>query len=172
MLLLAHDYNAEAATCFSQAENRDSKNPDWPCYHGIALAATQTEEAVAKFLRAAELNGAESDVLLLRLVDALLALDRLDEAEIQLSGIAKTHPTNARMQLGFGRLALRGSQPKDSVPYLERASADARTRKAALGLLAQARQMLGEGMPPPFCNVIPQPRRTTSRGRTRCGRGS
>lgn len=144
MLLLAHDYKEQAAICFTQAELLDAKDPDWPCYHGIALAATETEEAVTKFQQAAELNGPESNVVRLRLVDALLALDRLDEAETQLSLAAKTQPANARVQLDFGRLAMRRGQSKESVPFLERARADPRARKAALGLLAQAHQMLGE----------------------------
>ena len=145
MLLLAHDYKAQAATCFAQAEVLEPTLPDWPYYHGIALADVQTEKAVTKFQRAAELNSAEADVLRLRLADALLALDRLDEAEAQFSRVAKTDASNARAQLGLGRAALRRGQPKECVPFLERARADPRTRKAALGLLAQARQMLGEG---------------------------
>ena len=145
MLLLAHDYKVQAATSFAQAELLEPKQPNWPYYDGIALADIQTEIAVTKFQRAAELKGAEADVLRLRLADALLALDRLDEAQAQFSRVATTDPANARAQLGLGRVALRRGQAKECVSYLEQARADPRTRKAALGLLAQARQMLGEG---------------------------
>jgi tetratricopeptide (TPR) repeat protein len=145
MLLLAHEYNDQAATCFAQAEGLDSRQADWPCYQGIALAATQPEEAVKKLQRATELKGGEADVLRLRLADALVGLDRLEEAESQFSQVARTDSANVRAQLGLGRVALRRGQAKESVPYLEKARQDPRTRKAALGLLARARQMLGEG---------------------------
>lgn len=146
MLLLAHDYKAQAGMSFARAEAIDATNAEWPYLLGITMVDVQTELAVVKFQRAVELKGAEAgvDAMRLRWAEGLLALDRLDEAQAQFARVATAGAANARAQLGMGRVEMRRGDATKSLPYLEQARADPRTRKAALGLLAQAQQMLGQ----------------------------
>src|SRR5207248_7257851 len=55
----------------------------------------------------------------------------------------QTHPDNARAVLGLGRAAYERGELSEAVSYLQRATADGHTRKAARTLLAQAYERLG-----------------------------
>jgi tetratricopeptide (TPR) repeat protein len=102
------------------------------------------EAAVQKFERAVELGGDTPDTLRLRLGEALLGQDRLDEAEQQFQRVVQLHPANARAHLGLARLAIRRGDPEQSRVHLEHSLGDPHAQKASRLLLVEVQQRLGK----------------------------
>src|SRR5437879_6017209 len=67
MILSAHTFPSEANACFLQAEQLDPREPRWPYYQGTELCLNDSEVAIAKLQRAAELFGSAFDGARLRL---------------------------------------------------------------------------------------------------------
>src|SRR6516225_1663151 len=55
MIYFAHSYEAEAASCFVQAEKLDPKEARWHYLHGVLLTRTDMEAALREIERAADL---------------------------------------------------------------------------------------------------------------------
>jgi tetratricopeptide (TPR) repeat protein len=144
MVLLAHDFPAEATTCLAHAEQLDSREPRWPYYQGIALHKEEPDRAIPKLQRAVELFGEGPDAPRLLLAEVLYGQGRLDEAEAQFQRLLQYQKDNARAHLGLGRLGFRRGNLQESVVQLQRAGSDPRTRKASLTLLAEIHQRLGD----------------------------
>jgi tetratricopeptide (TPR) repeat protein len=144
MVLLAHDFPAEASTCLAHAEKLDPSEPRWPYYQGIALYKEEPDRAIPKLQRAVQLFGDGPDAPRLLLAEVLYAQGRLDEAEDQFQRLLQHQKDNARAHLGLGRLASRRGNLQDSVAQLQRAGTDPRTRKASLTSLAEIHQRLGD----------------------------
>jgi tetratricopeptide (TPR) repeat protein len=163
--LLAHDIHLPATTCLAQAERLDPANARWPYLQGIALAAADPpdpEAAIQKFQRAVELGGDAPDALRLRLGEALLGRDRLEEAEQQFQRVLQLHPGNARAHLSLARLAIRRGEAEKSRAHLDRALEDPHTRKAGRLLLTEVQQRLGmEPSPDAVREVARLPEDTT-----------
>jgi protein O-GlcNAc transferase len=146
-VLLAHGFYVPASTCLAQTERLDPTKVNWSYLQGIALITADPPDptaAIEQFQRAVELGGDVPDVLRLRLGEALLGQDRLEESEQQFQRVLKLNPANARAQLGLARLAVRRGDPETSRKYLERAVVDPHTRKAARLLLVEVQQRLGK----------------------------
>jgi tetratricopeptide (TPR) repeat protein len=145
MVLSAHEFVAEAMTCFVHAEQLDPREPRWLYYQGIGLSLAQgdQEAAIAKFQRAVERLGDGPDALRLRLGEALLRQGRLDEAEEQFRRVLHGKPDNARAHLDLARLAQERGDLKTSLAHLDRSKVDVHTRKASHELAAAIYQLLG-----------------------------
>jgi tetratricopeptide (TPR) repeat protein len=145
--LLAHDFHVPAGTCLAQAERLNPAEARWPYLHGIALASADPPDpgaALQDFQRAVDRDGEASRVLRLRLGEALLEQDRLEEAEQQFQRILHLDPANGRAHLGLARLAIRRGDPEKSRSHLERTLADPHAKKASRLLLAEVQQRLGK----------------------------
>jgi tetratricopeptide (TPR) repeat protein len=146
-VLLAHEFHFPANACLTQAERLDPAQPRWPFLRGVAMASADPPDpsgAIDAFRRAVELGGDSPDALRLRLAEALLAQDRLEEAEQQFGRVLELNPANGRAHLGLARLAIRRGQAEKSQSHLEHALADPHRRKAARLLWIEVQQRLGK----------------------------
>lgn len=137
MVLLAHNFEEAATTCFAAAQDLDPQTSSWPYYAGVALAISDPENALVQYARAAELAPEESWPKF-RWVELLMDLHRLEEADRIMQTIAGRYETQrlnydqVRLALLQGPEALRKLQP-DQLQSLQSGS----NRRACLELLAQ-----------------------------------
>ena len=80
-LLRSFEFRAEARRCFEVAARLDPKDPRWPCFLGVMLAAESPAEAVTRLQRSVALSGNEFEMPRLRLARLLAESGRADEAE-------------------------------------------------------------------------------------------
>jgi len=148
--LLAHGFHVPASACLAQAERLSPAEARWPYLQGIALAAADPPDpdaAMQNFQRAVDRGGDAPQALRLRLGEALLGQDRLEEAEQQFQRVLQLDAANARAHLGLARVAIRRGDPEKSRGHLERALADPHAKKASRLLLAEVQQRLGKELP-------------------------
>jgi tetratricopeptide (TPR) repeat protein len=144
MVHLAHGFRSQATPCLAQAERLDPREPRWPYFQALgALAGGDAERAVPKLEQALALGDDSSGSPRLRLAEALLSLDRLDEAENQFRHLLEKNPRHPRARLGLARLLYQRGDPRGSLAQVSFAQGDNRTQKAACQLLAQVHQQLG-----------------------------
>ena len=144
MVLSAHAYMTEAATCYDQAGRLDPTEPRWPYFHALAVRPQDTAAAVPLLRRAADLWGDRDDTARLLLVDLLLTQGRLDEAEAQLLRVFRRDPEQPHVNLGLGRLALERGDLTGSLTYLRRAGRSQSARKTSLTLQAEVHRRQGD----------------------------
>jgi tetratricopeptide (TPR) repeat protein len=144
MVLYAHHFLNEAAPCFGQAEKLDPSEPRWPYLEGGILQHTDTDAAIAKYRRAADLSSEGLDSPGLALGDLLLSLGRLDEAEREFTRLPELDESNARARLGLGRLAFFRGDYSASLAHLRQAAQDKHTCQAAHLLMAEVYQRKGD----------------------------
>ncbi len=150
-VLLAHDFHLPATTCLAQAERLNPTEVRWPYLQGIGLASADPPDpvvAIQKFQRAVELGGDTPGALRLRLGEALLGQDRLEEAEQEFQRVLQSDPANARAHLGLARLAIRRGDLEESRRQLDRALGDPHAKKASRLLLVEVQQRLGKELSP------------------------
>lgn len=144
VVLCAHAFFDEAAVCFQQAERLDSGNPRWTYLQAVSLEPTHPAEALVCLRRAV----AKLDVGLLapryRLVDLLLDQGHLEEAERELAVVRKQQEDHVRGKFLQARLALARRQWKEARTEALMCVDDARARKHATLLAAEASRQLGE----------------------------
>jgi tetratricopeptide (TPR) repeat protein len=149
MVFQANALLAEARACYARAEQLDPRGPRWPYHQGVILAGEDPSGAAAKLLRAVELAGsadhsAAADAARLRLVELLLELGRLDEAETHLRDLAGRNAASARALLNLGRLAMARGQADLARDHLLKALSGAPDLRSARVLLAAALLRLGD----------------------------
>jgi tetratricopeptide (TPR) repeat protein len=142
MVLFAHDYLAEGLLCLERAEHLDANDVRWPYYQGLILMRERPTEAAAPLERAAQRAGRDP-VAWLRLGEALLSQDRLEQAEPCFRRVLRADNDNPRAQLGLGIIARRRGELKDCIERLERAAASPLARRDARVALAEAHLQLG-----------------------------
>src|SRR5262245_52772424 len=76
LLLHAYEFPGLAAFCFTQAERLDPRDQRWPASLGNLLAPSDAEAAIRHWHQALERGGDRSNVLRLRLANALLEQGR------------------------------------------------------------------------------------------------
>jgi tetratricopeptide (TPR) repeat protein len=161
MVLLAHAYYREAASCFSQAERLDPRARRWPYYHGELLSHGDPDAAIPKLRRAIDLGGGDPAPRL-RLANLLLIQGQLDEAESEFRGVLEKDQDNPWAHLGLGQVANVRGRYVDSLPPLQRAVSHAATEKTARLLLGEVRQRLGDtaaaGRETQLAATLPPPR--------------
>lgn len=143
MVLLAHDVRAEARECFKHAAEFAPRDPRWPYFLGLAQLIDQPADAPSNLARAAQLFGEAETAPRLKLGDALLALGRLDEAEVAYRKVWHHNSNSAPAALGLGKIANARDRADEASQFLACATNDLSTRKAAHRLLVNVNQRLG-----------------------------
>jgi tetratricopeptide (TPR) repeat protein len=146
-VLLAHEFPAQAADCFAQAEALDALDPHWPCLRGEALVDENPDRALPHLRRAAELCGRQHPPLTtprLRLAEVLLAQGLLQEAEEQLRTVAGQEPGNPRLRCDLGLLAYQRNELTAADDALGPLTTTPYARQKAAACLAQVYQRLDQ----------------------------
>ena len=143
-ILTAFHYWKEALVCFAHAERLDPREPRWPYHQGVLLLLYNPNDAIPRLRRAVELCGDNNLAPRLRLSEALLSLDQLDEAEQEFHFLLKQDPTIGRVQLGLGRIALQRQEWQQAQSHLEAAAKDGSSARATAIALAELHQRRGE----------------------------
>jgi tetratricopeptide (TPR) repeat protein len=144
MTLLANGFNPEAAACLRHAEELDAGEVRWPYFQALAVRRTDPDTAIAKLQRALEIGNLKGDAPRLLLGELLLQRGRIEEATAQFRSVLEADSANARAHLGLGQAALQQDDVPASLSPLQQAVADPRTRKSALGFLAEASLRRGD----------------------------
>lgn len=143
MVLLAHGWYSPAHASFDQAERLEPREPRWPYFNSRALDNIDSDAALAKARRAAELAGDGQETVRLRYAERLLGLDRPDEAVQQFRLLLQKQPDHARAHLGLARREHLRGRLEQSLEHLNRSRLDVHTRKASYLLLATVEQERG-----------------------------
>jgi tetratricopeptide (TPR) repeat protein len=129
MVFLAHALPNEADVCFAEAARLDPGSPKWPYGRGVLLF---DRDPVPFLQRAADLADALPDYrapVRLRLAEALLERQRLDEAERLFRDVFQravgtgekgpAHDAHMRAALGLGMIALARGEEAEADDYLK-----------------------------------------------------
>jgi tetratricopeptide (TPR) repeat protein len=138
-VLLAHQFNQQAAQCFAQAEKLDGTQPRWPYYQGLIAAMEDGRLALPHLRRAAELADRHDPGVLaprLQLAEELVAQGQTEEAEAQYRAVAAKDPNNPRLLYHWGLLALGRDELKTALDCLSRLTNSPVARKKACAQLA------------------------------------
>ena len=136
------DFKVEARTCFSQAERLEPKEPRWPYFHGLLLQ-DESEAAIARLERAAQLCGDEPDTPRLRLAQLLAENGRFDQAERHFKELLRKRSDHAPALLGLARLSNARGRFEETANFLRPALEDVHTARSAYLLLANVQRRLG-----------------------------
>jgi tetratricopeptide (TPR) repeat protein len=121
LVLLAHDYEAEARVCLTRAQELDSKNPRWVYLNGRLLEVRDPAASLPLLRRAAGLAEQGDDLNVvprLFLAETLFRLGHSDEAAESFRRVLAERPNHPRAYLGLGQIAY---QQGDLVTALEQA---------------------------------------------------
>lgn len=143
MLLHIHGYEAEALVCYQHADDLNPAEFRWRYLSGIALRKSNLPRAVDHFQAALRRAPAEVPIHV-RLGEALLLLERHDEARHCFAAAARLDPGCAHALFGLARAALRDGRPADAIQLLERAAVLDGDHGAVFAALAQARHRVGD----------------------------
>jgi tetratricopeptide (TPR) repeat protein len=145
MVLLVHDFQAEAVVCLGQAERLDPREPRWPYYQALeALLRTDLQRARTKLERAVALSGDQFDGPRLVLAETLLGLEDLDEAQRQFLILIERNSRNSKASLGLARIAVKRGDLRGSLEPLSLIQSSPFARQAASELLAEVQQQLAD----------------------------
>jgi len=112
LVLLAHGFRAEAASCFEEAELLDADDYRWPYYRGMTVGVWDTDLALRSFERAAK-RAPDRPSVRLRLAEWYFDLRRLGDCEREASLALQVMPNSPRAQLIMARLCFeRGDLPR------------------------------------------------------------
>jgi tetratricopeptide (TPR) repeat protein len=134
-ILAAHRFLDPARRCFIQAERLQPNEARWPYFHGLTLAFSDNDGAIAQYQRAIQLGNNEPAIRL-RLAETLLGQGRLEEAEEQYRSLLKKTQFVPYSQLGLGRVAYQRGDLQAARTYLDQSVTDPATRKGSHSLLA------------------------------------
>lgn len=137
MVYQAHDFDAQAAICYSQAAAAAPTAPRWPYLEALALANADPTAALAAMRRAQRI-GAEGLAVDWHEGNLLFALDRPAEAATSFDRGLAHDATSAPLLAGKGRLALQAGDTDGAIAVLERAIASDTAWAESYVLLAQA----------------------------------
>lgn len=143
VLLRSFEFRAEARRCFHAAERLDPKDPRWPYFLGLMLAAASPEDAIAALQRSVALCGNEPELPRLRLARLLAESGRADEAERELRELLRTKAEFAPAVLALAHLVHARGDWTNAVALAQRCQADRRTARASASLLSSLYQRLG-----------------------------
>jgi len=145
---LANELEEESRVCFAQAERLDPANPRWPyLLAGPLLNQGEFDAALAYLHRAVQRCDAEGEgnqVPRLMLVETLLKLGRLDEAEDQLRPLLTQEQSSARAQFDAGLLATAREDWEMARGHFRRCLSHPAAQQKARLQLAAISQRLGD----------------------------
>jgi tetratricopeptide (TPR) repeat protein len=142
-VLWAHDFAPEAERCFRNAQRLDPSDFRWPYLLGVSRSATDADQALLHCRRAAELAPDRAHVQL-RLAEALLAANLLDDAEPVIDRALALAPDDPRAQLARAQLLLARGDLEGSRTWCERSVKGARNNRPGHLLLAQLSRRLND----------------------------
>ncbi len=143
MVLLAHQFRAEAVACLTRAEQLDPGDVRWPYYQALAVRRSDPEATIA-CLRRAVAAGPEHEGPRLLLAEMLLQRGQVDAAEALFRAVLDREPDNSRACLGLAQAAFERDDLAACRDRLHQAEDDPRTRKAARSFLAEVEQRCGD----------------------------
>jgi tetratricopeptide (TPR) repeat protein len=142
MILMAHDFLAEADQCFAEAARLNPKSPSWPYGRGL-IAQKRDPDHVLPFLRQALATAGNAwpeyqSAARLQLAEALLERQQRDEAERLFDEEWRRTPDNRnpRAALGLGMIALGRGDEDAAAKFLTVARSNPSARKTATAQLA------------------------------------
>lgn len=118
-VLLAHEFDSEAAECFESAASFNPQDVRWPYLLGIALRKYDAAAARKWLERAVELCGNRPAAPRLTLVELLIQQSELEEADRQLQEYLRSDRANPRARLAQARLAHLRGQSKECLEQLQ-----------------------------------------------------
>jgi tetratricopeptide (TPR) repeat protein len=143
LVLLAHEVRAPARACFAQAASLSPREPRWAYFLGLAQLVDNPMAAATNLARAVLLFPETESAPRLKLADTLVSLGRLDDAEAQYRQVWQHETNSARAGLGLGKVALAQNRPAKAAQFLDAATDNPSTRRAAYRLLLTLNQRLG-----------------------------
>jgi tetratricopeptide (TPR) repeat protein len=145
MLLAAHSFTAEALQCFERAEVLEPSHWRWPYLRCVAQERGDPSAALDALREAAVLAGDDEPLPRLLLVERLLEIGELDEAERHVQFALHNWPRHPRANLDAARLRMVRDDAEGAVALLhESPMDDTHTRRTAHQLAAQIHRMLGQ----------------------------
>src|SRR5207249_343165 len=117
LVLRAHGFDEVSNECFARAEERDARDARWPSLQGLYFLLHDSERALGYLERAAQIAPAEQTSVRLRLAEALLERDRLEEAEREMQAAQRLEPRNGRASFGLGLLSARRGNWEQAKAY-------------------------------------------------------
>jgi tetratricopeptide (TPR) repeat protein len=142
ILFYIHDFAVPARECLAEAERRDPHEPRWPYFYGLSLLRDRPADSIAYLHRAAERSPVAAPRL--RLAEAYLQLDRLEEAEAAFRQVLQQQPGDPRSVLGLAQIAMKRGELGAAQDQLGRLAAHPATAKAAQNLLAEVSLRRGD----------------------------
>lgn len=146
MVLFAHQCEAEAATCFEQAQALEPQEYRWPYLTAMLLGVSDTERAEREYRRALELKPAIPTAKT-RLGELLLAAERYDEADELFADALRQDERDVRARLGRARVLLHRGDVRAALEVAEEAARRAPETREVQALLAQLYHRAGDEGP-------------------------
>ncbi len=144
MVLIAHEMADAAQIAFAQAGARDPRDARWPYLQARAVPLGDVGARIAPLELAVAICKHKPDAPVLTLMESLIAVDRLQEAETRLEAFLKAHPDNARAHLSMSRCQLAHGNLERAAEHARRAEDHPAMTKAANELLAQILHRQGD----------------------------
>jgi tetratricopeptide (TPR) repeat protein len=147
MTLMAVQCEADADRCFEEAARLDPGDPRWPYYRGLNALDGDLDRGVL-YLRQAEQAARKSagsrPLVCLRLAEALLQREELDEAEKLFLDHLAGAPGDPRASFGLGLIALKRERDAAAADYLAAARFSPSARRRATAQLAYLARSRGD----------------------------
>jgi tetratricopeptide (TPR) repeat protein len=143
MVLMAHEFTAEARLCFEHAERLDPTEGRWPYLLALLLSQENAAGAIDKLQRTVNIGRDRQDAPRLRLAQTLFEEGRLDEAEGHFRTLLRLNAGHAAAQIGLAELSHVRGRVEETRRLLPLCLTNAYTAKRAHTLLAQVERQLG-----------------------------
>jgi tetratricopeptide (TPR) repeat protein len=143
LILRAHDYGAEANTCFAEAEKLDPTDPRWPYHRSQMLLISDPDAGIACLRRACDLGGTVTSPTL-TLAEVLVSKGQMDEAAELYHRVLKTDGGSARAHYGLGRIAYSRGDTAAALHHLTLSAQHLPGIQSTHSLLAEVHYARGE----------------------------
>jgi tetratricopeptide (TPR) repeat protein len=144
MIFFAHQYNSDAAKCFTQAERLDPEDPRWKYFQAAIFESSDAPAALRKFEETLGKCGDNPLAVRMRYAELLVKENFHAEAEKEFRKVLQRDGTCARAHLGMARIEARRSAWDESMAHIERAIHDPVAEKGARMLLAEIYERRGQ----------------------------
>jgi tetratricopeptide (TPR) repeat protein len=146
-LFFAHDFEAQSESCFAEAERLNSADDRWPYYRALIALGHDLEQGLPHLRRAAAAEHASDayrSAARLRLAEALLERQELDEAEQLFREELDADPRSARAAYGLGLAAVARGDLDAAARHLTAAAGTPLARRKASAQLASIARRRGD----------------------------
>ena len=147
MVFLANGFTAQADICFRQAAQLDTQDPKWPYIMALRLLLNERKESIGLLRKAVDLfDQKQPDFTTprLSLVEILIELNSLQEAEEQCRLVLDRQPINPKALFFMGNLALAKEDYSAAIRFFTEASKSPYRKKRAASQLAILYKRLGD----------------------------